>query len=124
MKFALVMAEPVATTAAAAAPAVNSGVAGQLTQLVLGLLLAGRQVLPEAVVPLLIGGFALFHGAAHGAELAGQSAGWVLAGMTLATGLLHAVGIALGMALRQRDVWLPRLAGAGVALFGSALLIR
>ena len=32
-------AEPVAATAAAAAPAVNSGVAGQLTQLVFGLLL-------------------------------------------------------------------------------------
>nr|WP_218959213.1 flagellar biosynthetic protein FliO [Pseudomonas rustica] len=32
-------AEPVATTAAVAAPVVNSGIAGQLTQLVFGLLL-------------------------------------------------------------------------------------
>ncbi|MBX8622830.1 flagellar biosynthetic protein FliO [Pseudomonas fluorescens] len=39
LPFSVLAAEPVATTAAAAAPAVNSGVAGQLTQLVLGLLL-------------------------------------------------------------------------------------
>ena len=39
MPFSVLAAEPVATAAAAAAPAVSSGVAGQLTQLVLGLLL-------------------------------------------------------------------------------------
>ena len=38
LPFSVLAAEPVATTAAAAAPAVNSGVAGQLTQLVLGLI--------------------------------------------------------------------------------------
>ena len=39
LPFSVLAAEPVATTAAAAAPAVSGGVAGQLTQLVLGLLL-------------------------------------------------------------------------------------
>jgi flagellar protein FliO/FliZ len=39
MPFSVLAAEPVATAAAAAAPAVSSGVAGQLTQLVFGLLL-------------------------------------------------------------------------------------
>jgi flagellar protein FliO/FliZ len=39
MPFSVLAAEPVATAAAVAAPAVSSGVAGQLTQLVLGLLL-------------------------------------------------------------------------------------
>ncbi|VVP23352.1 flagellar biosynthetic protein FliO [Pseudomonas fluorescens] len=39
MPFSVLAAEPIATAAAAAAPAVSSGVAGQLTQLVLGLLL-------------------------------------------------------------------------------------
>ncbi|VVN47837.1 hypothetical protein PS862_04968 [Pseudomonas fluorescens] len=39
LPFNVLAAEPVATAAAAAAPAVSSGVAGQLTQLVFGLLL-------------------------------------------------------------------------------------
>jgi flagellar protein FliO/FliZ len=39
LPFSVMAAEPVATATAAAAPAVSSGVAGQLTQLVFGLLL-------------------------------------------------------------------------------------
>lgn len=39
MPFSVLAAEPIATATAAAAPAVSSGVAGQLTQLVFGLLL-------------------------------------------------------------------------------------
>jgi len=39
LPFSVLAAEPVATATAAAPPAVSSGVAGQLTQLVLGLLL-------------------------------------------------------------------------------------
>jgi flagellar protein FliO/FliZ len=39
LPFNVLAAEPVATVATAAAPAVSSGVAGQLTQLVFGLLL-------------------------------------------------------------------------------------
>jgi len=39
LPFSVLAAEPVATATATAAPAVSSGVAGQLTQLVLGLLL-------------------------------------------------------------------------------------
>lgn len=39
LPFSVMAAEPVATAASAAAPAVGSGVAGQLTQLVFGLLL-------------------------------------------------------------------------------------
>jgi flagellar protein FliO/FliZ len=39
MPFSVLAAEPVATAALAAAPAVSSGVGGQLTQLVFGLLL-------------------------------------------------------------------------------------
>ena len=39
MPFSVLAAEPIATAAAVAAPAVSSGVAGQLTHLVLGLLL-------------------------------------------------------------------------------------
>jgi urease accessory protein len=42
--------------------------------------------------------------------------------MLAATVLLHAAGIAAGWALRHGHRWLPRIAGAAVALFGVALL--
>jgi urease accessory protein len=67
-----------------------------------------------------VGGFALFHGAAHGGELAGSSA---LAGMVLATGLLHGAGLLIGGRLRERSVWLARVAGLASAAFGAALLL-
>jgi len=103
-------------------PAVEPMIAASL--LVLGLLLASRQGLPAPVAGALVGGFALFHGAAHGSELAGGAA---LAGMVLATALLHGLGLGLGLALRGRDEaiarWLPRLGGTAVAAFGASLLL-
>ena len=63
--------------------------------------------------------FALFHGAAHGAELQGMAA---LAGMVLATALLHGVGLWAGHALRRRSVWWPRAAGIAASLVGAVLL--
>jgi len=45
-----------------------------------------------------------------------------LAGMVLATALLHASGIALGLALRGRGAWLTRVAGAGLSVSGLVLL--
>ncbi len=91
--------------------------------LVIGLLVVTRLRLPGPVAAAVVGAFAVFHGVAHGDELAGdRGAGLAIAGMVLATALLHAGGIAIGGALRQRSAWLPRLAGAAVALFGAALL--
>ncbi len=89
--------------------------------LVLGLLVAARRALPVPVSAALVGSFALFHGLAHGQELTGPATA-ALAGMVLGTLALHAAGISLGMALRKRHTWLPRLAGAGVAAFGLSLL--
>ena len=86
--------------------------------LVLGLLLACRQRLPDAVGALLVGGFALFHGAAHGQELSGFSP---LLGMVAATAVLHAAGLGLGLALKQQNPWLARAAGAVVAFSGLGL---
>ena len=43
--------------------------------------------------------------------------------MVSATALLHASGIALGLVMKRSPVWLPRIAGAGVALFGVSLLV-
>ncbi|QPF75210.1 HupE/UreJ family protein [Roseateles sp. DAIF2] len=100
-------------------PAVEPMIAASLVAAGLLLLLTPLQQLPPAVGALLMGGFALFHGAAHGQELAGAGA---LIGMGLATALLHGLGIALGHALRRWSIWLPRAAGAGVALMGIGLL--
>jgi urease accessory protein len=103
-----------------AVPGVEPMIAASL--LVLGLLLATRTALPAVAGAGLAAVFALFHGAAHGNELAGPGAALAITGMVLATALLHGAGIAIGLALRQRAVWMPRVAGAGVALFGAALI--
>ena len=104
-------------------PAVEPMIAASL--LVVGLLVVTRLRLPGPWAAALVGVFAVFHGVAHGHELAGgHGAAAAVAGMVLATALLHAGGIALGWALRQRSAWLPRVAGAAVAVFGATLLAQ
>ena len=104
-------------------PAVEPMIAASL--LVIGLLVVTRLRLPGPVAAAVVGVFAVFHGVAHGYELSGDhGAGMAIGGMVLATALLHAGGIAIGWALRQRTVWLPRVAGAAVALFGAGLLAQ
>ena len=98
-------------------PAIEPMIAASL--LLLGLLLAARVVWPGVAVVLVTGGFALFHGAAHGTELSGAGA---LTGMVLATMLLHLCGIGVGLLLRNRHRWWPRSAGLATSLFGLLLL--
>jgi urease accessory protein len=91
----------------------------------------GAMVLAEIRPPLwlaaaIVAFFAIFHGHAHGRELpAGTSALLYSLGFVVATGLLHAVGILLGVAHRwpagRRAV---RTAGGGVALAGLFFLWR
>lgn len=102
-------------------PAVEPMIAASL--LVLGLLVFTQRRLPAVAGAALVGVFAIFHGVAHGQELAGESgAALTLGGMLAATVLLHAGGIAIGWALRNGHRWMPRVAGAAVAIFGIALL--
>jgi urease accessory protein len=110
---ALLLVGALLAQAGVAFPAVEPMIAASL--FVVGLLLASRQHLPEAAGALLVGGFALFHGAAHGQELSGIGA---LLGMVAGTVVLHLAGMGLGFALRQRSPWMPRLVGVTVALFG------
>lgn len=106
-----------------ALPAVEPMIAASL--LVIGLLVLTRWRVPGIAAAALVGVFAVFHGLAHGYELAGEvNAMPVVAGMLSATVLIHAAGVAVGWALRRANVWVPRLAGAGVAVFGLALLGR
>jgi len=122
--FALMLlAGALAGLAGVAVPAVEPMVAASL--LAIGLLVLTRLRLPAVVAAAVVGCFAVFHGLAHGYELAGDAQTWpTLAGMLLATVVLHGTGIALGWALRHRQVWLPRVAGLSVAGLGVLLLAR
>lgn len=89
--------------------------------LVLGLVAAARWRLGGGASAALVGGFALFHGLAHGGELQGGAA---LAGMVAATALLHALGLGLGLKLRALAPAWSRGAGGLIALVGVGLLGR
>lgn len=119
---ALLGAGALAGFAGVAVPAVEPMIAASL--LAIGLLLATRRRLPWAAAAALAGGFAFFHGAAHGVELAGDGHFATLAGMLAASALLHAAGISIARAVSARQHWLPLLSGGATALFGAALLVR
>jgi urease accessory protein len=114
LAFALtLLAGALLAQAGIAFPAIEPMIAASM--LVVGLLLAARVQLPAVAGAVLVGAFALFHGAAHGQELAGADA---LLGMVAGTALLHLAGMGLGLALKRQSVWLTRATGALVALFG------
>ncbi|WP_092132759.1 HupE/UreJ family protein [Polaromonas sp. YR568] len=104
-------------------PAVEPMIAASL--LVTGLLVVTRWHVPGVAAALIVGVFAVFHGLAHGYELAEAPSAWAtLSGMLAATVLLHLTGLLAGWALRSANAWLPRAAGAGVAIFGVTLLAQ
>lgn len=104
-------------------PAVEPMIAASL--LVTGLLVVTRWRVPGIAAALIVGVFAVFHGLAHGYELADAPNAWAtLAGMLGATVLLHLTGLGMGWALRSANVWVPRAAGAAVAVFGVTLLAQ
>jgi len=91
----------------------------------------GAMVLAEARPPLwlaaaIVAFFAIFHGHAHGRELPeGTSALLYSLGFVVATGLLHAIGILLGVARRwSAGRQAVRIAGGGVACAGLFFLWR
>ena len=113
----------IAGAAGLALPTVEPMIAVSL--MVLGLLVALRSRLHMVWSAALVGGFAVFHGIAHGAELGHASALWApLLGMMFSTLALHLAGLALGLAVRGQGVWWPRAAGAAVALLGGTLLLQ
>lgn len=100
-------------------PVVEPMIAASL--LTLGLLIMARVQLHESISALLVGGFALFHGAAHGVELGTSIA---LSGMVIATALLHAAGIGVGLLLKTRGLWWQRGIGAGITCAGAGLALN
>jgi len=105
-------------------PGVEIGIA--LSAIVLGAVVLAESRPPLWLAALLVAFFAVFHGHAHGRELPeGTSALLYSFGFVVATGLLHATGILLGVAHRwPAGRALVRAAGGGVALAGLFFLWR
>ena len=104
-------------------PMVESGIAGSV--LTLGVLVALASRLSLAVSMALVGLFAIFHGYAHGAEMAVESSAlWFSLGFMLATAILHGAGIGIALAARQgMNARLVRVGGVAIAAGGVLLLV-
>lgn len=105
-------------------PGVEIGIAA--SALVLGLMVVFQARPPLWIAAVLVGFFAVFHGHAHGTELPEGSSGVLYSvGFVVATGLLHACGIAIGSIHRWKaGAGALRAAGAMVAIGGAAFLFR
>ncbi|NJK90892.1 MAG: HupE/UreJ family protein [Blastochloris sp.] len=103
-------------------PLVERGI--QLSVLVLGLALA-LALRPHGMLSLmLVAGFALFHGQAHGAEMPQMAnAGLYFLGFALATTLLHGLGLALGFSLQRVVRQASSLRWAGLVIFMMGLVL-
>lgn len=109
--------------AGAPVPFVELGIG--LSIMVIGMAAALGRRMPTASAMALVGIFAVFHGAAHGAEMPQDSSGLAYAaGFMLATALLHGAGIAACFAAARLSGGLPaaRIGGGAVALAGAAML--
>ena len=125
---ALLLAGALAGLAGLHIPGVEPMIAASV--LVLGLLVAVQQRLSWTWAAGLVGVFAFFHGAAHGAELADGASAFslsalaALAGMALGSAALHLGGMGLGHAVLQRHRWLSTACGIATAGLGVFMLTR
>jgi urease accessory protein len=105
-------------------PGAEIGIA--LSAILLGAAVMTERRLPIYAAAALVGFFAVFHGHAHGTELpVGQSALLYSLGFVVATGCLHALGIAIGSVHRWPAGRIGlRLAGSVVGLGGVFFLWR
>ncbi len=88
-------------------PMVETGIL--VSVVAMGVLIAAAARLPLAASMALVGVFAIFHGHAHGTEIPAAASGLNYAlGFILATALLHACGLGLGL-LAQKRLTMPAL---------------
>jgi len=104
-------------------PAVETGIA--LSGVILGLLVALAVRAPIRVAAVIVGAFAIFHGHAHGTELPEAANPFAYGvGFVIGTGVLHLVGIGLGLLTKlPQGQWIVRAAGAVIAAIGGAFLV-
>ena len=90
----------------------------------LGLLVAMAARFDTIASAALVAAFALFHGHAHGGELGAAGAASFGIGFVVATALLHAAGIALGLGVARiaNGAILARIIGGLTAVTGVALI--
>lgn len=105
-------------------PGIEIGIAA--SAILLGAMVAGEVRPGVPIAAVLVGFFAIFHGHAHGTELpVGQSGMLYSMGFVIATGLLHGIGISIGLIHR----WpvgkvVLRGAGAAICVMGMSFLWR
>ena len=90
----------------------------------LGLLVAMAARFDTVASAAIVAAFALFHGHAHGGELGAAGAASFGIGFVVATALLHAAGIALGLGVARiaNGAILARIIGGLTAVTGVALI--
>lgn len=90
---------------------------------VLGLLIANRQTLPLVASAAIAGGFALFHGYAHGAEMPTTVTGWSYGlGFSLITAALLGGGWLVGRGLQHFSLG-QTLRWVGLAIVGCGIYL-
>ena len=93
-----------------------------VSSVVLGALILGEVQMPVIGALLVVAFFAVFHGHAHGTELApGQNAMLYSLGFVIATGTLHAIGIGIGT-IHRWDFGRMALRGAGSLVIAGGLV--
>lgn len=107
-------------------PMVELGIVGSV--LVLGVVIAVGRHLPLGAAMALVGVLAIFHGHAHGTEMPLAANGMLYGlGFAVATSLLHAAGIGLGLAAARLDEkrapLIIRAGGGAIATAGLALMV-
>lgn len=90
----------------------------------LGLLVAMTVRMETVACAAVVGVFALFHGYAHGGELGAAGALPFSTGFVIATALLHAAGIGLGLGIGRLSSgrMISRILGGITAFAGLALI--
>jgi urease accessory protein len=107
-------------------PFIEAGIA--LSIIVLGAIVAFGARIPVAVAMGIVGLFAIFHGHAHGSEMPLDASGVAYGlGFMLATAILHAIGIGIGLLIGMTSKTLGnnvyRVAGGLASLAGIAILV-
>ncbi len=99
-------------------PGVEIGIA--LSAVALGAMVVGEAKPGLPIAAALVAFFAIFHGHAHGTELPDGASGlYYSIGFVIATGLLHAAGIAFGMVHERPNGPVILRAAGGLVLVGG-----
>ena len=109
-------------------PFVELGIAFSI--IVLGLAVAVKWDWPVAAAMTLVGVCAIFHGHAHETEMPVDAAGAAYAaGFVIATGLLHLIGIGIGLGISRAAITMAnsrritQIGGGVIAFLGLGLLM-